>query len=56
MANQTIVALHNELKQLTADLAAIARGDAGSTFAKGDQAKLTGRIAALKSILETLDA
>ena len=56
LANQAIVALRGELKQLTTDLEAIAAGEAGSTFAKGDKAKLKIRIAALKSILAKLDA
>ena len=53
--NQTIVALRGELKQLTADLEAIAAGEGGSTFAKGDKAKFKARIAALKSILAELE-
>jgi hypothetical protein len=52
---QTIVALRGELKQLTTDLEAIAAGEAGSTFAKGDKAKLKARIASLKSILAKLE-
>ena len=55
VANQTIVALKGELRQLTTDLEAIAAGHAGSTFAKGDKAKLKTRIAALKSLLATFD-
>ena len=55
VANQTVVALRGELKQLTTDLDAIARGASGSTFAKGDKAKLQGRIATLKSILASFD-
>ncbi len=44
LANQTIVALRGELKQLTTDLEAISGGQAGSTFAKGDKKKLMTRI------------
>ena len=55
VANQTIVALRGELKQLTTDLEAIAAGHAGSTFAKGDRAKLEKRIGALKAVLATFD-
>jgi len=55
VANQTIVAFQGQLKQLTIDLEAIAAGGAGSTFAKGDKAKLKARIAALKSILADFD-
>ncbi len=56
LANQTIVALCGELKQLTGDLEAIAAGQAGSTFAKGQRTKLKGRIASVRSILAKLDA
>lgn len=55
VANQTVVALQGELRLLTTDLDAIARGASGSTFAKGDKVKLEGRIAALKSILASFD-
>ncbi len=55
LANQTILALRGELKQLMTDLEAISAGQAGSTFAKGDKTKLMTRIAALKSILAKLD-
>ena len=55
VANQTIVALRAELKQLTTDLEAIAAGHAGSTFAKGDKGRLEARIAALKSLLADFD-
>ncbi len=54
--NQTIVALRNELRMLTNDLGAISVGQAGSTFAKGDKAKLKARIDALKNILGKLEA
>jgi len=56
MANQTLVALRGELKQLTQDLDAISAGHAGSTFAKGDKEKLKARIKALKTILRELEA
>jgi hypothetical protein len=56
VANQTIVALQGELKQLTNDLEAIAAGMAGSTFAEGDRKRLEARIAALKSILANFDS
>jgi hypothetical protein len=55
IANQAVVALRGELKQLTADLEAIASGHAGSTFAKGDKARLEARIAALKALLSDFD-
>ena len=55
VANQALVALKSELKQLTTDLEAIAAGQAGSTFAKGDKAKLKTRIAALKSLLANFE-
>lgn len=54
--NQTIVALRGELRQLTTDLDAIAAGQAGSTFANGDRARLKARIATLKSILAKLES
>lgn len=56
VANQTVVALRGELKQLAADLQAIATGNAGSTFAKGDRAKLEARIDALKALLANFDS
>jgi hypothetical protein len=55
VANQAVEALRGELKQLSTDLAAIAAGNAGSTFAKGDRDRLEARIAALKSVLAGLD-
>lgn len=55
VANQTVVALRGELKQLTTDLEAIAAGNAGSMFAKGDRERLETRIATLTSLLATFD-
>jgi hypothetical protein len=55
VANQTLVALRSELKQLTTDLEAIASGHAGSTFAEGDKSRLEARIAHLKSLLSDFD-
>jgi len=55
VANQEIVALRGELRLLTTDLEAIAAGEGGSTFARGDKAKFQTRIAALKSILAKLE-
>jgi hypothetical protein len=54
--NQTIVALRSELRLLMRDLEAISAGEAGSTFAKDDKAKLKARIAALQNILAKLEA
>ncbi len=54
-ANQTSVALRVELTQLTTDLEAISAGQAGSTFAKGEQRKMKARIAALRSALAKLN-
>lgn len=56
VANQTIVALQGELKQLTADLEGITSGAAGrSALAEKDKAKLEARISSLKSILSDFD-
>lgn len=53
--SEAIVALRLQLKQLTTDLAAIAGGRAGSTFAKGDRARLEKRIGSIGALLAKLD-
>lgn len=50
-ANETVVALRGELRQLTGDLDAIAAGNDGSTFSKDGRARLEARIERLRSLL-----
>lgn len=55
ISNEMVVALHTQIKQLTIDLEAIERGASGSTFAKGEKAKLEARIATLERTLAEVD-
>ncbi len=53
--NQTAAALQSQIMQLKIDLDAIDRGASGSTFAKGERAKLEAQVATLERTLADLD-